>query len=246
MSTKDTAPNPSPAHTPSADVAAPRRRPELGGYARGEETRRRIIVAALDAFGSEGYARTSTRKIAADAGVNPPALQYYFDSKEGLHRACAQYIIDRFNLVLPPALARAEAVLEGGDPHAAVDLICDILDVLVDTSLDPEAINWKRFMARAQSDGAGPAYPMIRDGIASPMHATFCRLVALTTGGRPDEDMVKVRTAMVLSQMNAFHVNRDNTLKFLAWTEFSGERLALIKATLRLHTRSALSAPSAA
>jgi len=36
-------------------------------------------------FGEKGYEGASTRDIAAAAGVNAPALQYYFDNK----RACS-------------------------------------------------------------------------------------------------------------------------------------------------------------
>ncbi len=60
---------------------ATRRRPTNGGYARGEETRARIIAVALRLFGDRGFDGVSTREIAEEAGVNPPALQYYFDSK---------------------------------------------------------------------------------------------------------------------------------------------------------------------
>src|SRR5215469_13323418 len=74
---------------------APRRRPVEGGYARGEETRLRIIATAIPLFGRRGFDGVSTREIAAEAGVNPPALQYYFDSKEGLYRACCEYIADQ-------------------------------------------------------------------------------------------------------------------------------------------------------
>jgi AcrR family transcriptional regulator len=243
MSTNPTAPLDDDV-SPAADEGAhPRRRPELGGYARGAETRGRIIIAALNAFGADGYTRTSTRKIAADAGVNPPALQYYFDSKEGLHRACAQYIVDRFTAMLAPNLARTPAVLRGKDPAEALDLICDVLDVIVDASLDPEVISWKQFMARAQTDGSGPAYPLIRDQISSPLHAALASLVAMATHGRAQDEMVRVRTAVIMSQMSAFHINRESTLKHLGWPDFGGERLDLIKAILRRHTRAALTSP---
>ena len=93
------------------DTRGPRRHPSDGGYARGEETRARIIATALRVFGEQGYLQASTRGIAADASVNPPALQYYFGSKEGLHRACAQHIIDRVSRILTPALGEAREAL---------------------------------------------------------------------------------------------------------------------------------------
>ncbi len=60
------------------------RRPSAGGYARGDETRLRIIEAAIESFGEHGFEAASTRDIAARAGVNAPALQYYFENKEGV------------------------------------------------------------------------------------------------------------------------------------------------------------------
>ena len=59
-------------------------RQRTGAYARGEDARRRILEAALEMFATVGYEGTSTRHLAERAGVNLPAIQYYFGSKEGL------------------------------------------------------------------------------------------------------------------------------------------------------------------
>src|SRR5271155_2203804 len=107
-----------------------------GGAPRGVETRARIVAAALQVFGEEGYARASTRHIADAAGVNPPALQYYFDSKEGLHRACAHFIIDRMAQTLRPAMAVAAEAAASGDRPRMLGALCDLLDVLVDFCVD--------------------------------------------------------------------------------------------------------------
>jgi TetR/AcrR family transcriptional regulator, regulator of cefoperazone and chloramphenicol sensitivity len=66
-----------------------------GGYQRGEETRARIVTAALKLFGERGFEGASTRDIATSAGVNAPALQYYFDNKEGVYLACIDHIVSR-------------------------------------------------------------------------------------------------------------------------------------------------------
>src|ERR1700753_3130750 len=73
--------------------AAKHRHAIEGGYARGEETRARIVAAALRMFGERGFEAASTRDIATRAGVNAPALQYYFDNKEGVYLACVEYIV---------------------------------------------------------------------------------------------------------------------------------------------------------
>ena len=114
------------------DTRGPRRHPSDGGYARGEETRARIIATALRVFGEQGYLQASTRGIAADARVNPPALQYYFGSKEGLHRACAQHIIDRVSRILTPALGEAREALRAHNPRRARAALIGLLDAMAD------------------------------------------------------------------------------------------------------------------
>ena len=109
-------------------AVGPRRSPSEGGYARGQETRLRIIETAIPLFARLGFENTSTREIAAEAGVNPPALQYYFDSKEGLYRACAEHIADLVTELLNPELDRAERLLRDGEPpQALIEGYCGLI-----------------------------------------------------------------------------------------------------------------------
>jgi len=75
-----------------------------GTYARGEETRRRMIEAAIEMFALRGYEGASTRLLAESAGVNLPAIQYYFGSKEGLYRAVVDHVIERIAERMAPPL----------------------------------------------------------------------------------------------------------------------------------------------
>lgn len=56
--------------------------------------RERILDAALDAFSQQGFDGTTTRAIAAAAGVNLGLLSYYFGSKEELWRAAVARAFD--------------------------------------------------------------------------------------------------------------------------------------------------------
>ncbi len=53
----------------------------------GEESRERLLHTALRLFAEKGFEKTSTREIAAAAGVNIGAISYYFGDKAGLYRA---------------------------------------------------------------------------------------------------------------------------------------------------------------
>jgi len=53
----------------------------------GEQSRERLMHAALSLFAHQGFAKTSTREIAEAAGTNLAAIKYYFGDKAGLYRA---------------------------------------------------------------------------------------------------------------------------------------------------------------
>ena len=222
------------------DTRGPRRHPSDGGYARGEETRARIIATALRVFGEQGYLQASTRGIASDARVNPPALQYYFGSKEGLHRACAQHIIDRVSRILAPALGEARRALGARSPRQARAALIGLLDAMADGLVAAGAESWSRFIARGKVDGAGPAMDMIRERIGRPLMAAATQLVAVATQQAPEDDVTRLRACALLGQVSTFYANRENTLAAMNWTTLDAKRLSLIKAVVREHTRAAL------
>jgi TetR/AcrR family transcriptional regulator len=67
------------------ETGKPRRapRPEERGQA-AEQTRQRILNAAVAEFGAKGYSGARTAGIAARAGVNQQLISYYFGGKQGL------------------------------------------------------------------------------------------------------------------------------------------------------------------
>jgi AcrR family transcriptional regulator len=218
-----------------------RRHPEDGGYARGEETRARIITTALRVFGEEGFNKASTRQIATDAGVNPPALQYYFGGKEGLHRACAQFIIDRVMTIVSPALLEARQVKRPAQPERAIDLLCALLDAMADGLVAAGSESWSRFITRGKADGAGPAMGMLRQNIGMPIMLAVAQLIAVVTDADPADEIVRVKAAAILGQVSTFLTNREATLLALNWPDFDVQRLQMIKTVVRAHTRAILS-----
>jgi AcrR family transcriptional regulator len=65
--------------TTNADRAAAR-----SGSSKSERTRERIILAAAVTLSRLGYAGTRLSDVADEAGVQAPAIYYYFDSREEL------------------------------------------------------------------------------------------------------------------------------------------------------------------
>lgn len=216
-------------------AVGPRRSPSEGGYARGQETRLRIIETAIPLFARLGFENTSTREIAAEAGVNPPALQYYFDSKEGLYRACAEHIADLVTEVLNPELDRAERLLRDGEPpQALIEGYCGLISAMAELLFcRPEAESWSPMMAREQA-GLGPAiaFPLMRERFLDRLNRTCAGLYAAISGRAPDDPDTLLRMMAMNGQLKACHIGRRDMLACLGWDDITPEKGRLIKGVI--------------
>jgi AcrR family transcriptional regulator len=200
-----------------------------GGYARGDQTRARIIAAAIKLFGDRGFEGASTRDIAASASVNAPALQYYFENKEGLYLACAEYIGSRVWEHLSAVVGQAaNALASQASEDTLIDAFCAIQAQAAEWMFMPrDADDWRLFMARQQA-GLGPAagFQLIHQQVNQ-------RVLPITTGivgrliGRPaDDEETRIRTLALAGQLITFQVQRRSALTALDWDVIDAERLA--------------------
>jgi AcrR family transcriptional regulator len=212
----------------------PRRRPEGGGYARGDEVRNRILLAAIGMFGEQGFASASTRAIAARAGVNPPALQYYFHNKERLHQACGEFIADRIKEHLREPLERVAQALQAQDRSAAPEVLWALMETVVDhSSDDTEMPGWSQFLAQAAADLTDTSCALIHNEAVQPLFDAMAALIALAWGRRADDEPSRLAAVLLLAQTRSFGIQRQGALAMLGWPDFEGGRLDAAKRNLR-------------
>ncbi|MEW2007051.1 TetR family transcriptional regulator [Microbacterium sp. NPDC079208] len=96
---------------------APRRRGRPRG---GTDSRERIVSAAVDEFGAQGYDGATVRSIAARAGVDSALVHHYFGTKADLFAEAA-------GIPLRPDLDVPE-ILAGPKDEAGVRLVRYVLD----------------------------------------------------------------------------------------------------------------------
>ena len=60
------------------------------------QTKQKLLDAALEAFSEGGFLGTSTRDIAARAGVHHPLITYHFSNKDRLWRSAVKYVFADF------------------------------------------------------------------------------------------------------------------------------------------------------
>lgn len=223
------------------------RRATQAGYARGEETKLRIIHAALELFGAQGYEQTSTRDIAARAGVNAPALQYYFDGKDGLYLACAEHMAERGRALMAPAMKTAQAILAAKpDTDALIEGVWTIVECAADAMLLGREVDaWMRFMSWEDLRLAGKrndAGVVLDKCFRRDVNLLLRTLVGRIIGCKPEDAQTRIRTLTLMGQILVFFKMREKALEDIGWTELTESRLKTVKAIIREQTVAALKA----
>jgi AcrR family transcriptional regulator len=95
-------------------------------------TRQAILDAARARFAGDGFAATTIRRVAADAGVNPSLVMQFFTSKEELFAAVMS--------ISPKSLARFSTVFDGPDEHLGERVVRAYLEVWEGVPEDSEPL----------------------------------------------------------------------------------------------------------
>ncbi|MDE1181839.1 CerR family C-terminal domain-containing protein [Paraburkholderia sp.] len=225
---------PPPRHRPAAD----------GGYQRGEETRAKIVEAALGLFGEKGFEGASTREIAERAGVNAPALVYYFDNKEGVYLACVEHIMGRVSAYMSGAVDAAQALLDepaAGDA-ALIHAFCSIQTQIAEFLLmSGEPDSWRLFMAREQAGlGHESSFMVMKKQFSEQLRRVNAELVSRLMGLPPDDPEVVVRMLAITGQLFPFHMTCRSAGEALGWEKFDRERLNTVVRIINEQTVSLL------
>jgi AcrR family transcriptional regulator len=95
-------------------------------------TRQAILDAARARFACDGYAATTIRRVAADAGVDASLVMQHFRSKDELFAAVMS--------ISPKALARFGTAFDGPDEHLGERVVRAFLDVWEGAPEDSEPL----------------------------------------------------------------------------------------------------------
>jgi AcrR family transcriptional regulator len=83
---------------------------KISAVSKAEETRARILAAALELFRKRGFDQATMREIASEAGVALGAAYYYFESKEALVMAFYAQASDAMSAQIETRLAEAKGL----------------------------------------------------------------------------------------------------------------------------------------
>jgi AcrR family transcriptional regulator len=205
-------------------------------HQRGEDTRRRILDTAIEVFAAVGYEAASTRALAERAGVNLPAIPYYFGSKEGLYRAAIEQIVREIDQRMAPVAERVGAALVAGElaRRELLALLHEMLDAFVALVVGGAHLESRRLLfARSEIERTGALEPLHEIGLRrvfAPCRALIARLL-----GQPAEDGATVlRTLAILGQVSIFC--NSGPRRVLGCSDFSEQHMRAIQQLVREQT----------
>ena len=216
-----------------------------GTPGRGEDTARRILLAAIEVFADEGYEGASTRSLASHAGVNAPAIQYYFGSKEGLYRAVIGHIAHLVEERLGPVASRIGGALSGQPAREELTaLLLDLLDGFLDLIACrgiPEAA--ALLIARAEIENAAALDPL-QQAVMRLAFGPAIALIARLLGLAPGDEEAKIRTFTIFGQALVFkkRTTKMGACPALGWADLSDLQIKTIATILRQQTLAILNA----
>ena len=152
----------------------------------GEPARQRLLLTGLRLFAENGFAKTSIRQIAAEAGANVAAVSYYFGSKAGLYKSIFFGNPASATETLEPGAAFELTALE--------DLYEHILAPLRSGAL---ARYWIKLHRREMLEPTGIWEEKVDRGM-QPMHAALIAYLCHRLGLEQPDDEVSALSMMVV------------------------------------------------
>lgn len=182
---------------------------------RGAETRHKLLLAALDAFGRYGFEGAATRDIAKRAEANLAAIVYHFGSKDALHRAVAEYVVEQMESRIGGSVDKAARALKGDvDRPTARRLLQDIIDANINSMLgEAESELWGRFIMREQMEPSS-TFDIIYDFMTK-CQGTTTELISLLLNLDPRSEEATFRAFAISGQFVIFCVARPMVAKKL-------------------------------
>ena len=171
-------------------------------------TRARIREAALHRFPREGFEATTVRSIAGDAGVSPALVVHHYGSKEGLLRACDEFVVRRFR-------ETKEAAMQEGNMFNP-SFIGSALQTAEPLS---------RYLAWALARGNDSTNELFDEMVGEAVEVTR---IAIARGYVKDSANLEMRVALQMSMQLGSMVLHDHVERVLGVDVLSAEGLEVI------------------
>jgi AcrR family transcriptional regulator len=175
-----------------------------------EDTRARVLQAALELFAERGFAATSTRELSERLGFTKAALYYHFRTKDDLLAALIQPALEQLTVLITQTPVRASTAARRDVLANYVDLNATHVDLLRVLTQDPSVARRPASATHAALEGrmlqllAGREDPDLTDQIRA--RAALAAIRGALVQADPDGDPAIVRAAILAAACGALGI----------------------------------------
>ncbi|MDR2016400.1 MAG: CerR family C-terminal domain-containing protein [Burkholderiales bacterium] len=188
-----------------------------------DDTRQRLIQAAVSVFGSQGFEGASTRRIAALAGTNISSIAYHFGGKENLYLAVADHIAQEIGQKVDGVEAllanERERIRNGTLPPAeAVVLLQRLWREWLDELLSNKepGYEWTWFVIREQANPT-EAFDRIYNASISRFLCILAELIGCIQQSPAQSLTVRLQAVLLFGKMLSFEREHAAVERYLGW-----------------------------
>lgn len=185
------------------------------------DTRERLLLAALKAFGKRDFDAVSTREIVAAAGVNISAISYHFGGKQGLYLATAEFLTAGMVSGMAASMATIRAQAEHCPVADCAGLLDGFVRALVNNLLQGELANAAAGFILREQNRPTAAFDILFERLMHPLQQTFALLAARLLECPADSRHIKLLTHALMGQIIAFRGARTTILRQLGQDAFT-------------------------
>jgi AcrR family transcriptional regulator len=190
---------------------------------RGDATREKLLVTAIDVFGRYGFDGATTRKLADAAGVNLQAIPYYFGGKEGLYIAAAEHLaalignhVRDLRAIIYGRLAELEELGQPMTPAEARGFLTQMVQRMIVLFVSKQSESWARFIIREQMEPT-EAFTRLYGNIMRPMIEMARRLIGAILEDDPASEHMRLRTLSFVGSVLVFRMAHAAVHAQLEW-----------------------------
>lgn len=198
-----------------------------------KDTREKILMIALDMFGEYGFNGVSTRDISKKANVNISAINYYFNSKEGLYLEVIKYIADLIKTKFQGCIDIINSCKDKSiDEKLAISIFSSLLDNISDTVLKNDMPSVSMILIREiMKPNIGTE--IIYNDLVLPFHNTLLKVIKVIIGNDFSEKEITIIIHTILGQIMGFSANKAMITRMLNTDKIDDKTLFLIKETIK-------------
>ncbi|MEX0957144.1 MAG: CerR family C-terminal domain-containing protein [Rhizobiaceae bacterium] len=195
---------------------------------RAEATRKALLMAGLNEFGSHGFTGTSTRRIAAAAKANIGSIAYHFGGKEGLRKACARFVVDTLRSIAGKAVGLNEAAPASAQDaeDRLVHTVETVVHFLVAGRVAPQLV---QFVLREISH-PGPVLDILYGAAFEPIHKRLCQLWGQATGEPAESEETRIAVFTMIGQVVYLRIGREAVIRRMGWQSIGQDEAAKLAA----------------